>query len=575
MPVGSWLSRLILVCVAFCGGWIGLSSVVLARRADAGSWAGSSPVADLLLLVVGWSLIAAGLRLSGRRIYRPTGVLLTCSGFAWFVMDWNNQFTTSGVMFSAGIVLGTVCPVLVGHAVLRSQGRSLTTVGRLGCGVGYLSTVALAGVLPALTFDPAGQGCAACAENVLVLKSAPAVALSVGSWAVIAGLLWSALLLIAICEELLAETQVRRRLDGPMLLPAIGYLGAVGAGYLIEVGASFQPINQTTRFLWELQGILLVLTAFGTGWPAIRRNLLRARVARLAVDAAGTRPVGGLSSILSRTLRDPSLRLLYPLADGSVVDAGGRATAAGQRQGVTPVVRSGATVALLVHRPGRLADPELAAEITSAARLVLDNERLQAQTRAQLADLQASRARIVRAGDAERRRLERDLHDGAQQLLVALSLALALAVLRAGDPATGRRLDTARVAVVEALVQLRDLAGGIYPRELADSGLAAAIRTLAEGSAVPLAVLSVPTGRFPHSVESAAYQLVSRLTRSGAGATVSVTAATGILLVAVTVDEVPPNLLALEDRVGALGGELTVHRTESGAVIRAVLPCER
>jgi signal transduction histidine kinase len=223
-----------------------------------------------------------------------------------------------------------------------------------------------------------------------------------------------------------------------------------------------------------------------------------------------------------------------------------------------------------------LGDPESAAEITAAASLAIDNERLHAQTSARLADLRESRTRIVRTGDAERRRLERDLHDGAQQRLVSLSLALALAAIRSSaDGASVDRFTQARGEVSDALAHLRRLARGIYPRELADEGLSAALTTLAEGSTVPLSINAVPAERLPHEVEAAAYQVVSRvLQSSGIGsATLNVTVGADRLRIDLGVDGEPAGITALEDRVGALGGQVLLQRNAKGVIVAAVLPC--
>jgi len=131
---------------------------------------------------------------------------------------------------------------------------------------------------------------------------------------------------------------------------------------------------------------------------------------------------------------------------------------------VTPLVSGGRSVALLAHRPGLLDDPGLVEQIAAAARLALDNERLQAQVRAQLEDLRASRARIVERGDAERRRLERDLHDGAQQRLVSLALSLRLARLGGDADPDVAALEQAEAEVRQALEELRGLARGLTRR---------------------------------------------------------------------------------------------------------------
>src|SRR5262249_17354729 len=163
-----------------------------------------------------------------------------------------------------------------------------------------------------------------------------------------------------------------------------------------------------------------------------RARRTRATLARLVVELAGSPAPGGLEAALARSLGDTGLRLAYPLADGSYVDTDGRELTV--EPSATPLVRDGIEVARLSHRPGLLDAPELADTVARAARLALDHERLQAELRAQLEDLRASRARVLTAGDGERRRLERDLHDGAQQRLVGLSLELRLARASAADP---------------------------------------------------------------------------------------------------------------------------------------------
>jgi len=180
----------------------------------------------------------------------------------------------------------------------------------------------------------------------------------------------------------------------------------------------------------------------------------------------------------------------------------------------------------LSHRPGLLAEPALAEEVAATARLALDNERLQAEAWSQLEDLRASRARIVQTGDAERRRLVRDLHDGAQQRLVTLSLALRLARTRLGpgvDPALAGRIDEAEDELRAALADLRELAQGIFPVILAEEGLAAAVEALAE--AAPLEITALPSERLDSPVEAAAYFVVSEAVRRAAPSTLKVSAA--------------------------------------------------
>jgi signal transduction histidine kinase len=234
-------------------------------------------------------------------------------------------------------------------------------------------------------------------------------------------------------------------------------------------------------------------------------------------------------------------------------------------------------VALLAHRPGLLDDPGLVEEIAATARLALDNERLQAQNRAQLQDLRASRARIVERGDAERRRLERDLHDGAQQRLVSLALSLRLAQLEDGADPDITALREAEAEVRQALEELRGLARGLYPTALTEEGLGAALEALAEQAASPLMLRRLLQERLEPSVEAAAYFVVAKtLQRSQPRrAAVDTVHADGRLVVEVETDEEPPQELTdLEDRVGALNGRLLVQTAPQGGTrIRAELPC--
>jgi signal transduction histidine kinase len=231
---------------------------------------------------------------------------------------------------------------------------------------------------------------------------------------------------------------------------------------------------------------------------------------------------------------------------------------------------------VLLHRSDLVDNLELVEEVASAARLALENERLQAEVRAQLEDLRSSRARIIEAGDAERRRLERDLHDGAQQRLVGLSLALRLLRGQFGtdrDQLLAARLDETEAELRQAVAELRELAHGIHPAALSDEGLAAAVEALAEGAPAPLRIAALPQERFPPSVETAAYLVIAEAAKAGA-ARVSATRRDGALVVEVEAQAEPDQLVELEDRVGALDGHLGVEEMSSGGVrIRAEIPC--
>jgi signal transduction histidine kinase len=248
-----------------------------------------------------------------------------------------------------------------------------------------------------------------------------------------------------------------------------------------------------------------------------------------------------------------------------------------------------APVAALVHDPVLLERRALLAATAAAARLALENERLQAELRAQLAELCVSRARIVSAGDEERRRLERDLHDGAQQRLLSLGLALQLARAKLGPDANGAAelLTEADVELRAALDELRELARGIHPAVLTEHGLAAALHVLAERSPVPVAIGELPEHRLPPPTEAAAYFLVSEALTNVAkyahASRVRVRVAHDHERVLVDVDDdgvggADPargsGLRGLADRVHALDGELELESEPGGGThLRAEIPC--
>jgi signal transduction histidine kinase len=246
----------------------------------------------------------------------------------------------------------------------------------------------------------------------------------------------------------------------------------------------------------------------------------------------------------------------------------------------------GEEVAALVHDPALLDEPALVESVRATAGLVLENERLAAEVRAQLAEVRASRGRIVAAADAERRRIERNLHDGAQQRLVTLSLTLGLAASRdtaANSDALSRALDE----VEEAIVELRELARGIHPTLLREEGLETAVEALARRTPLPVSVEGSVGDRLPDPVELAAYFVVSEaLTNvvkhaSASEATVRLGRKADTLRVVVEDDGVggaraaaDSGLAGLRDRLEALDAKLVIESEPGrGTTVLAEIPC--
>ena len=286
-------------------------------------------------------------------------------------------------------------------------------------------------------------------------------------------------------------------------------------------------------------------------------GLLRTRMSRSAVGdlvielGRGSMPVGGLRDALAKRLGDPSLQLAYAVDEaGGWVDEDGHPIelpVSGSRRTATVLEFEGEQVAALIHDEALEHEPELVEAVVSAARLAVTNERLQARVRAQLELVRASRDRVIEAADEERRRLERDLHDGAQQRLVWLSLLLGMAdeEVAIGDGVEGRRLlEEARAETEGALIELRSLARGIHPAILTNAGLGPAVRSLVNRSQIPVRVEVLTDRRFPPNIEATAYFVIAEaLTNAakhahGSSATVSIMASDGHLVVDIADDGV-------------------------------------
>ena len=300
---------------------------------------------------------------------------------------------------------------------------------------------------------------------------------------------------------------------------------------------------------------------------------------------------GELREELVRALKDPTLELFYWLPENErFVDGRGRPVelpARGSGRGVTPVERDGDLVAAIVHDE-LVVDTELAS-IAAAAAMAIENERLDAELRAKVAELRASRSRMLRIGLEERRRLERDLHDGAQQRLVSLALNMRLARDRMReDPAAAERLlDGAGAELDAALEELRELARGIHPAVLSDRGLDAALETLAHRAPLPVELNREERERLPEAIELAAYFVVAEALTNVAKyaqathAKVNVGRHNGRLVVEVADDGVggadPGNgtgLRGLADRLAVIEGRLEVESPPGrGTRIRARIPC--
>jgi signal transduction histidine kinase len=329
--------------------------------------------------------------------------------------------------------------------------------------------------------------------------------------------------------------------------------------------------------------------AFAAG--LLDARLAKAGVGELLVQLRAT-PAPDLRELLAQALRDPTLSLIYWLPQyGSWADEDGNPAALpepGSGRRATLVKQDGEPIAALVYDATLGEEPELVEAVTAAAGIALENGRLEAELRARLQELHGSRGRVVEAEQKERRRLERDLHDGAQQRLVALALELGvLAEQTDSDPATQTRLKRARAEVAESLTELRDLARGLHPAVVSSHGLAVALESLAAATPFDVQLRTDGLPRLPEHLEVAAYYVVSEsLTNAAKHAqaskvTVEVGVSDGILSVEVVDDgiggadtERGSGLRGLADRVEALNGNLRIWSAAGkGTRVRAEMPC--
>jgi signal transduction histidine kinase len=568
----------LVVCAA--GLALGGFSLALARDDPAYSFAGTTP-GGAALLAAGWALLLVAVVFWARRPGNAVGPLLVAAGGGWFLAEWDNPGAGSGPVFTTGLVVFAACPPLVGWAMLAyPSGRLAAWADRLAVAAALTVGLVALGLLPALFFDPPAQGCAQCPENLLVVSDDPGLADDLSRVGLRLGLASSLGLVGVTAWRVARSSAARRRLVAPVTLAGSVYLGLVAWTYAVSLDRGFVGTGGLERRLWLAQAATLVALALAVGWGRVRVGRARSSLARLVVELGESARAASLREALARTLGDPQLTVAYPVGGGRHADVDGREVELqlGDGRTQTPLVRDRRPVAVIVHRRGLLDDPDLVEEVASAARLVLQNERLRAEVRAQEEDLRASRARIVEAGDAERRGAERDLHDGAQQRLVGLLVGLRLARAKLGPGTDGQalaRLDEATAEIQRAVDDLRELAHGIHPAALSDEGLAAALEALAERTSTPLRITGTSGERFPPAVENAVYRIVAEAAKTGA-TQVRAASRERALAIDVHTQTEPEGLQELEDRVGALDGRIRVESIPGGGIrLRAVIPVPR
>jgi signal transduction histidine kinase len=573
-----------LLAIALLALALGLLSLAVARRDPVGSFAGRSALGGMAELGAGWSLVAAGLLFWLRHPANRFGPLLTAAGFAWFLPEWSNPGVGTALGFTVGTVGLVACAPFVAHAALAyPTGRLRSRLEFAVVAVSYAGALLLLGLLPATVFDPKPTGCFECPQNLVLTDGDAGLFDTFNRYGLRIGIGWLIALGAVLLWRLVRSSRAGATLVALVLGLATAYLGLVAWDFQHSLGRGILRNDPFDRRVWRYEALVLATFALAVGWGLLRERRARASIARLVVELGRMPKPGAVRDALRATLDDPGLEIAYRRRQaGGYIDASGRPVELnpGTGKAVTPLLRGEAPVAALVHDSRLLDQPHLLQEVLDGARMAVENEQLQAEVRAQLEELRASRARVVETSDVERRRLERDLHDGAQQRLLALSYDLRLARGAAeanGDPELVALLAAAGDEAQTALGELRELAHGIYPAILAEAGLGPALGTLSDEAPLPIELREAPSERFPAPVETAAYLAVSEAVQDSAGRGASFAWADvrrqGRRLVVVVGDDGSRRssaVIHLADRIGALGGELEVR----GSTLRAVIPCE-
>jgi len=551
----------------------GLAAVALVLSSDHVDDRG---VTAALGLAVGWSFAGTGLLAWWRRPVNRTGALMVAAGFAWFLQSLGTA--NGNVLYTIGIAFDALFPAVVGHLVLAyPSGRLQTRAERLIVAAGYFTTTVLQ--IPSLLFEehPAGEP-----RNLLVIRPDQELSDRLDLLQFFGALFVIAVSLTIMWRRWRAASAPQRRVLAPVIWTS-------GVAFLVlAVAAGLDAVGAGVDALETLSILLLATVPFGFLAGLLRSRLAQADRIPALIARLGQAPgTDAVRAALAEALGDPSVAVAYWLPQpGRFVDAAGRPVTLPEG-GWTEVELQGRRIAAIEHDPSLADQPQLVRAAGAAAALALENERLAAELRARIEELRASRARLVRAGDDERRRLERDLHDGAQARMVALGAQLGIARRRAeGDPELAALLDSSRAELKTSLDELRELARGIHPAVLTDRGLDAALHALAVRAPVPVDVGDGVPDDLPAPVATAVYFVVAEALTNVAKyaeagrATVTVARAGAVVRAEVADDGVGgatpgggSGLRGLADRVAALDGRLDVDSPRGGGTrVRAEIP---
>jgi signal transduction histidine kinase len=544
-------------------------------------------------VLAAWTFLAAGITVWLRRPRGSMGPLMVATCFALLARQL--RYSHSAFAFTVFFALGELGYALIAHSALAyPTGQVADRSERRFLKVTYATVLAFP--LAILLVHDEGVRLryfdAYRHKSLLLISGQDGLAgFLQDAYTVVAYGALAALFILLVWRRLRRATPRARWILTPVLVGVV--VAALWAVYNSIVAFSSRPPAFVVHnvFWWSIAGQIALPVALLFGLA--RARLAHADVGDLVLQLEKT-PPGVISEALREALHDPTLDVVFWLPErGEYVDADGGAAelpAEGPQRAVTRLDNGdGEPLAALIHDPTLRHEPALVDAAAAAARLALENARLQAEVQAQLATVKESRARIVAAGDEQRRRIERDLHDGAQQRLVALALELKSAERRLGgraDHEIERLLASAAEEVQVAVEELRELAGGIHPGILTQGGLAVALAALASKTPVPVTV-DAQVDRLQPELEATAYfvaaEALTNVAKHAHASSASLRACVenGNLLIQVSDDGIGgaatnggTGLRGLADRVEAQGGHLTVESPPGGGTrVTGEIPC--
>jgi signal transduction histidine kinase len=559
---------------------LGAQTSRLAAAHPAAALGGGAPWESVVQVGAAVAAVAAGAVLMLEHRITACGLLLALTGPAILLAQLPVPDASSALLFTAGLAGGSLAPALAGSAALTCPVAPMRRLDWAAVTLSLVTAGVILGLLPAAVFGPRAAGCFSCPGNLTEVHANLSLYAALTSWGLILTIAWGIGLAARAGWRGLRAPRIARMVNAPLILSgaAISLLAAVAA--LHALMQTTTGIDATLRALWLAQCGLVGLMAAGVAVNGLQARRLARKVTQAVLAAVPD--ATALTTALASSIGDPQLALVFP-REGGTVDAGGRpAREADDAFAVIRVTRSDGPVAEVRYSAKLTGAAYQLVAAVRAAGLVIEHVAAQARLLAELAELAASRQRIVEAGDTERQRLERDLHDGAQQRLIALQVSLQLAGQAA--PAETESYIAARQAVGVALEELRDLAHGIHPAALTDGGLQVGLRTLAETSPVPLVVDGHDPRRYPAAAEAAAYRLVADAVRIAGQApsreaiTVTIGGSADRLCIRLSMaglDRAAGEqiLAGARDRIVAVNGSVTLATARDKTTIEAAIPC--